>query len=1358
MDEINALVSNRVPTKSIEQSIAPILSQVSQLILLGEKNSRRCSAEYIEEKGCQFFAKCKAASKAALKLSKSISDETLKNKLQAASFTLTENSENFLVCSKKLTYSLEDTSSFRQLTRSIKDVVESLIKVLLIADERDIKKIVNMTEQIEEDLNSLLSREHQKELASDLKKIYKTSIEMVDLCDNRTKNLRKAKQKQALNVSISTFKRNIPLLCEGLRAIYRKSSSDKLKRQLSEDFAVAQMKKSLREIRKAIEGRYLINEDDDNDSINVEEAGCFTLTIDLAMERLSTNDDITNEINSILRHSLTVGHAANECFKDSIKKISQIVLQAKNKYLQCLEVENRDKLPDIKAIVQEGLQHLERQVNGAVLGLIIDAFKESVEPLDRVIKRVLLSEISVCNAPTGNTLDDLIENFHSHSDMICQASRLVSASCPDTSKVKVIQTAVQQLEALDPELIPAILLCHANKKNKDAILQIKLLRNEWSDCVKNLIITIDKITDPNKFILLTNNQLNNEIDSICKCTQISFKLLADVKAVLGKTGRVCTVAKSIINQSEPNDFNKNLATFLKNLLQCIPSVRTVINQIEQADNCDTLLSILSEKCEILHQNMRYLADGLDKENHEKILADMNKTVEYRFHNSEMTMEGDKTISNDEHFDFSILLTDSSDVKRLADEIELSAISSKRQKVDVLCNDLLTYSNVLVDNATTLAEFDQQNKRMLHDVSSDITTLSINVIDSSRKVVLDDSARFDDLKKYCRTWAIKVTKCENIIAAIVQIWTNPVEIVIEALQNQNVKDINSSLKYLEQITNKCQEISADIKWIINQTKAINDGLINEQENELENTLSTISTYADLAIGSRSIQAKNALKQALNTWKVKIHVINLLLINVSKEYIQRTCVEISIPKDINSLDGWKLAYENCLSECNKIKNWLEPVITGQNDLAIEARRSSQLLDMEQSKLTESYNLLINCNDDPFVTLKLCLNILRFSKVMNDTSNILDEAVKEIFPCLANMADSFRSISLSFSPSKVENCISEEFQKKLTTLKSKISDCLSSLPTDKRRTVIELSEWLDKLTIELLKIIEPDSYPFNTKEFVKSNKLLQKLQYEWISLFSRVLNELKGYTDISEFKMSPRRIEDIDARKEKVFAGFTESLRHDLIAGSSSSAVNSALNTFTKSMTGLLSCDTFSLDFSKILSDNENDESLKVNDRFKQNFHSTPITGFPKRHFMTMKSTNDKQRITQLDNFYLMKSSLLDLRRFIYNKDYKNTSEIALSIVEHCNEVLEFFRDILKNCFDDRLAKDLQSTIECLPTVLNQLKVIIKLENDHNRSERGAEQGQKIILKNCSNVIRLTRDSFIAAHACCSCLVSCFLKNST
>lgn len=60
--------------------------------------------------------------------------------------------------------------------------------------------------------------------------------------------------------------------------------------------------------------------------------------------------------------------------------------------------------------------------------------------------------------------------------------------------------------------------------------------------------------------------------------------------------------------------------------------------------------------------------------------------------------------------------------------------------------------------------------------------------------------------------------------------------------------------------------------------------------------------------------------------------------------------------------------------------------------------------------------------------------------------------------------------------------------------------------------MSDWLDRLTLELLKITNSDSYPFNTKEFVKSNKLFQKLQYEWISLFSRVLNELKGHVDIS------------------------------------------------------------------------------------------------------------------------------------------------------------------------------------------------------------------------------------------------------
>lgn len=41
------------------------------------------------------------------------------------------------------------------------------------------------------------------------------------------------------------------------------------------------MKKSLRDIRRAMEGKYLSDDEADNDnSLSIEEAGSFTLTID----------------------------------------------------------------------------------------------------------------------------------------------------------------------------------------------------------------------------------------------------------------------------------------------------------------------------------------------------------------------------------------------------------------------------------------------------------------------------------------------------------------------------------------------------------------------------------------------------------------------------------------------------------------------------------------------------------------------------------------------------------------------------------------------------------------------------------------------------------------------------------------------------------------------------------------------------------------------------------------------------------------------------------------------------------------------------------------------------------------------
>lgn len=58
----------------------------------------------------------------------------------------------------------------------------------------------------------------------------------------------------------------------------------------------------------------------------------------------------------------------------------------------------------------------------------------------------------------------------------------------------------------------------------------------------------------------------------------------------------------------------------------IPSVRNILNQIEQAEKCDTLLALLYEKLQILHQNLNYLTEGLDRDNHEKILADIDKCL------------------------------------------------------------------------------------------------------------------------------------------------------------------------------------------------------------------------------------------------------------------------------------------------------------------------------------------------------------------------------------------------------------------------------------------------------------------------------------------------------------------------------------------------------------------------------------------------------------------------------------------------------------------------------------------------------------------------------------------------------------
>ncbi len=69
----------------------------------------------------------------------------------------------------------------------------------------------------------------------------------------------------------------------------------------------------------------------------------------------------------------------------------------------------------------------------------------------------------------------------------------------------MINSCVISLERLDPELVPATVICRHDVSDRAALEHLRLLRREWSLNVNNLTTAIDELTDPQRFIDVSGN-------------------------------------------------------------------------------------------------------------------------------------------------------------------------------------------------------------------------------------------------------------------------------------------------------------------------------------------------------------------------------------------------------------------------------------------------------------------------------------------------------------------------------------------------------------------------------------------------------------------------------------------------------------------------------------------------------------------------------------------------------------------------------------------------------------------------------------------------------------------------------------
>ncbi|XP_062612716.1 alpha-catenin-like protein hmp-1, partial [Saccostrea cucullata] len=570
MEVTNGLLSNLVQTKSIERVLAPIASQVSLLIILDESENGVGKPDHMGPCAQAVMKAAEHLIKIGKERANNSPDQDYQRQMMSACEILDLASSGLYIASQRL----GDDSSKEIRTKVIsaaKDVLQGTMKVLLVSDDAEVRKIVSAGRLVVDCLTRLSTISRMPDLLSNFKSFTDGTTLLCSLAQKRQMELCQNHQRERIITALNLLKKSIPSMSVALQSYIKYPKNQQA--QMSKSFVINQTQSAVSDIMEAVENKFT-----DEDFLDVEEPGYFVTKIDQVLEALSVekrgdlDDDLETWTENLVRHSMLVAHLCLDYYRNIIVKTCQRVLQLKSRVLQLHNaMKNNPELPAIGEDYDECCENyidefceLEKDVNLALLNLVVDIFKETTEPLERLVKAAMYS---TQEKGFEQHMKELVTEFQTHADKMRQIATFAAASSTDAQRVRTIRRCVCHLERLDPDIVPAVVAMAKKSQDKMAVRHVKLLMKEWTFELTSLMQVLDEMTDPSIFMQVSESRIKEDI-SLCRgflTEEDDLGLGSAVKSLIGGARRVCQMAERIISGHKDPLYRNGLLVFVKQL-------------------------------------------------------------------------------------------------------------------------------------------------------------------------------------------------------------------------------------------------------------------------------------------------------------------------------------------------------------------------------------------------------------------------------------------------------------------------------------------------------------------------------------------------------------------------------------------------------------------------------------------------------------------------------------------------------------------------------------------------------------------------------------------------------------------------
>ncbi|EFO20478.2 catenin [Loa loa] len=542
---------DRVKTRTVEQLIAPLIQQVTNLMTPNGMHSLKRSGKSgavlvaaIERTVCNFveigrsaIAECPIAVGNALEQL----NETLQD-VEHAGIEMVNTGHDFV----------QETSNTDRRARAIRaarNLLTVVARMLIMADMVDVRMMLLQVAKVEDIMDRLVAAESKQEL-SELFESLNSCMEQLDgNIKRRILELRNPAEQDDLQAARAWLKLNNMIMYTSSTAYIRHPEVDQVR--LNRDFAHAQVSLALQAMADILQGS----------ATNKEfclshhgRLGDLMRQFDhfqtrAYMEPSSYKDHLHRPELEGLLEKIVSGVAAiadSENTRDERKK--RIVDECNNlrQALQdllaeyeknCGRAEPSEDLDLAMVHLGHKTKDLRRHLRRAIVDHVSDAFLDTITPLMMLIESAQRHDERAT-----------VENgkmFQEHTNKLLQAAELVCVMSNNEDGIRVIRYAAIIIDKLAPQVVNAAFLLSV-RDSQVARDNMDAFKNAWIEKVKLLTMAVDAMITVDDFLAVSEAHIIEDVKSGIQAVINGDGFLLDRSAggIRGRSLRVCSVVDS----------------------------------------------------------------------------------------------------------------------------------------------------------------------------------------------------------------------------------------------------------------------------------------------------------------------------------------------------------------------------------------------------------------------------------------------------------------------------------------------------------------------------------------------------------------------------------------------------------------------------------------------------------------------------------------------------------------------------------------------------------------------------------------------------------------------------------------------